>query len=121
MEKGSTPSSNLITMARLKNDASKPKNEATVDEAQAKATEVQSPEETVETVNGEDAEVEEPQKVETEEVATEEVPEWSKRLMANFANLPELYITKTGGVFTKNTPKSLLKGAVLYKNPYYKK
>ena len=59
--------------------------------------------------------------VETVEVeaATEDIPEAAKRILKLFYNLPELYITNAGRVFTPESKPSLRDGAILYKNPFY--
>lgn len=106
-------------MARVKTEQELAKQTVqpteTTEETKVETTEtVVAEEETTQTVESVET-------VETEEVAQTETPEWTKRIMANFSNLEELYITKHGGVFTKDTPKSLVKGATLYKNPYYNK
>ena len=44
-----------------------------------------------------------------------------QNLLRIFNGYDELYITKFGGVFPKGNLPSHVKGAVLYKNPFFKK
>lgn len=93
----------------------------------------------VQTENIETAE--EPQTETVEEVADNEVPEAPKEdkptkktktakaeteipanilsILKVFKRYPELYVTKSGGVFTPGTKLPEHQGAILYKNPFY--
>lgn len=57
--------------------------------------------------------------VEIENSNNDEIPFNVKRILKLFKNYPELYVSKTGGVFTSDTKHSLRGNAILYKNPYY--
>lgn len=104
-------------MARVKTDTELEQEKA------KKAASEASPVKEVEVASQETGEAAET-KVEKEivkEAAQEEIPTWVDKILKSFKNLDELYVTKSGGVFTKDTPKSLVASATLYKNPYYKK
>lgn len=104
-------------MARVKTDTELEQEKAK--QAESEASPVKEREATSQGT-GEVAEA----KVEKEiakEAAQEETPSWVDKILKSFKNLDELYVTKNGGVFTKDTPKSLVASATLYKNPYYKK
>lgn len=104
-------------MARIKTEQEVAQEKA-VKTAEAAAAQEAVQEKEAEAVSGESAE---PEVEKTETAAQEETPVWIDKILRSFKNLDELYITKTGGVLTKGTPAHLLKSAVLYKNPYYKK
>ena len=53
-------------------------------------------------------------------VKIEELPDYAKRVLQLYPDEPELYISKKGGVFSKNTQPALRGSAILFKNPYYK-
>ena len=59
----------------------------------------------------------------TEEAVAQEseMPEKVKDLLKSFHHLEEAYIDAQGGVFSKNSDKSIRGAAVLYKNPYFHK
>lgn len=65
---------------------------------------------------------EEPEEEEiSEQVAKEDMlPDHVKRALRKFPNMKELYISRSGGVFTPDTQPSLRGKAILYQNPYYK-
>ena len=42
-------------------------------------------------------------------------------ILKRFPDYESLYIDSRGGIFTTDTPPNMRDGAVLYKNPYYKK
>lgn len=52
--------------------------------------------------------------------AAQELPDYAKKVLKTFSNMPELYISAKGGVFTKDTKPAIRGAAILYKNPYYK-
>lgn len=49
-----------------------------------------------------------------------ELPAEVEKILKMHPSEQELYVDNHGGVFTKGTPKQLLKKAVLYSNPFYK-
>ena len=49
-----------------------------------------------------------------------EIPEYVDNLLKTFSNYDELYVNSKCGVYTKDTPKSLIGDSKLYKNPYFK-
>lgn len=51
---------------------------------------------------------------------SKDIPSDVLKVLECFPNEDELYINKFGGVFTKDTEPSVVAGAILYKNPYYK-
>lgn len=51
---------------------------------------------------------------------SKDIPSDVLKVLECFPNEDELYINKFGGVFTKDTEPSVIAGAILYKNPYYK-
>lgn len=61
----------------------------------------------------------ETQPVETK-TETAEIPEYVDGILKRFPGLEELYVDSHGGTFVPKTPERIRKGAVLYKNPYYK-
>lgn len=105
-------------MARIKKEEElvKPAEEAVVENNEKNEEGVVTNEQSVET---EETPVQVEEKKHKE--AEIEIPAFAEKLMRNFSNLEELYITSKGGVFTKDTPESLVGDAKLYKNPYYKK
>lgn len=50
-----------------------------------------------------------------------EIPEEVKNVLRRFPAEQELYVDKCGGAYSKDTQQSLIKNAVLYKNPFYNK
>ena len=52
--------------------------------------------------------------------ASKEIPANVDRILRVFKNLPEMYVSPAGGVFSADAKPSLHGGAILYKNPYYK-
>ncbi len=116
-------------MARKKNTEEQvAEQEATVESVNLEGTEEQVAEEAVAT---EETVVEEPEKTETKKTKkekadagakaqSEEIPADVLKVLQCFPNEDELYINKFGGVFTKDTEPSVVAGAILYKNPYYK-
>lgn len=91
--------------------------------------ELEQTEKAVETTETQEAQTETTQEADTtaetekvdEQTTQEEIPTWVDKVLKSFSNLDELYVTKSGGVLSKNTPKHLVASATLYKNPYYKK
>lgn len=73
------------------------------------------------TVDTKDTDLELNEDASSEEKTKEELPKHILKIMEIFYYLDELYISKHGGVFPSNTKESLVKGATLYKNPYFKK
>lgn len=61
-----------------------------------------------------------PEKGEKKSVA-EEPDSYTLDILKAFPTNESLYVDKHGGAFTADTPKSIRGGAVLYKNPFYKK
>ena len=105
-------------MARIKKEEElvKPAEEAVVENNEKNEEGVVENEQKAE-VETDPVQVEEKEQKEAET----EIPAFADKLMRNFSNLEEVYITSKGGVFTKDTPASLVGDAKLYKNPYYKK
>lgn len=97
-------------MARVKTDKELEQEKA--EKAVAEAAPTKEPEAAADTKVEKDT---------TKETAQEEIPTWVDKILKSFKNFDELYITKNGGVFTKDAPKNLVESATLYKNPYYKK
>ena len=56
---------------------------------------------------------------EAPKAVSEELPEYAKKALKVFKNMPELYVSPTGGVFTPDTKPSVYGNAILYKNPFY--
>lgn len=52
-------------------------------------------------------------------VAEPEIPANVQRILKAFNNMPELYVSNTGRVFTPGAKPSLRGNAILYKNPFY--
>ena len=65
--------------------------------------------------------VEKPKVISEKTVMEEELPDYAKRVLKLYPDEPELYISRKGGVFFKNTEPSLRGTAILFKNPYYNK
>lgn len=122
-------------MARKKNTEEQvAEQEATVESVNLEGAEDQVAEEaaaTEQVVATEETVVEEPEKTETKKTKkekadagvkaqSEEIPADVLKVLQCFPNEDELYINKFGGVFTKDTEPSVVAGAILYKNPYYK-
>jgi hypothetical protein len=61
-----------------------------------------------------------PEKRETKQVATQP-DSFTLEVLKSFPANESLYVDKHGGAFTADTPKSIRGGAVLYKNPFYKR
>lgn len=61
-----------------------------------------------------------PEKRETKQVATQP-DSFTLEILKSFPTNESLYVDKHGGAFTTDTPKSIRGGAVLYKNPFYKR
>ena len=59
-------------------------------------------------------------KVEAVQVPESDIPEHVKSVLKAFPNYRELYIGKSGEVFTKGTKPSDRGTAILYRNPYFK-
>ena len=55
----------------------------------------------------------------TQAVETQDIPENVKRILVTFRNMPELYVSKSGSVYTPDTKPSVRGNAILYKNPFY--
>ena len=51
---------------------------------------------------------------------TQKVPDEVDKLMKLYPQYEEIYVTPQGFVHTKDAAEYMLKGAVLYKNKYYK-
>ena len=51
--------------------------------------------------------------------AEPEIPANVQRILKAFNNMPELYVTSTGRVFSPGAKPSLRGNAILYKNPFY--
>jgi leucyl aminopeptidase (aminopeptidase T) len=51
--------------------------------------------------------------------AEPEIPANVQRILKAFNNMPELYVSSTGRVFTPGAKPSLRGNAILYKNPFY--
>ncbi len=93
---------------------------------------IEAPQENVEAVNAEAApvasDIEDTAQGDTPEnevVKTEVEPQnptsaFALNYLKRHTEIKEVYIDKLGGVFSANTPKSFLKDAVLYQNPFYK-
>lgn len=56
-----------------------------------------------------------------EEVDVEEISAVVLSTLKMYASEPELYVDQRGGAFSKDTNPKLVKGATLYKNPFYNK
>lgn len=52
-------------------------------------------------------------------VAEPEIPANVQRILKAFNNMPELYVSNTGRVFSPGAKPSLRGNAILYKNPFY--
>ena len=52
-------------------------------------------------------------------VAAPEIPANVQRILKAFNNMPELYVSNTGRVFSPGAKPSLRGNAILYKNPFY--
>lgn len=52
-------------------------------------------------------------------VAEPEIPANVQRILKAFNNMPELYVSNTGRVFSPSAKPSLRGNAILYKNPFY--
>lgn len=105
-------------MARVKTEKELEQTEKTVETTETQETKTETTKEADATTKETDAAAE----TETiEEEAQEEIPSWVDKVLKSFSNFDELYVTKSGGVLSKNTPKHLVTSATLYKNPYYKK
>ncbi|NDV63952.1 hypothetical protein [Bacteroides sp. 224] len=50
-----------------------------------------------------------------------EIPDIAKAILQQYPNEKELYVDNWGGAFAKGTQPALVKNAILYKNPFYKK
>lgn len=61
-----------------------------------------------------------PEKGEKKLVA-QEPDSYTLDVLKAFPTNESLYVDKHGGAFTADTPKSIRAGAVLYKNPFYKR
>lgn len=61
-----------------------------------------------------------PEKRETKQVAAQP-DSFTLEILKSFPANESLYVDKHGGAFTADTPKSIRGGAVLYKNPFYKR
>lgn len=61
-----------------------------------------------------------PEKRETKPMAAEP-DSFTLEVLKSFPANESLYVDKHGGAFTADTPKSIRGGAVLYKNPFYKR
>ena len=59
--------------------------------------------------------------ISTKTVAIEELPDNVRKVLALYPNEEELYVSRFGGVFYKNTNPKLVGNAILYKNPFYNK
>ena len=90
-----------------------------------------TPDEKVENPDGTETPINEPEKKETKmskksktegdtTAQSKDIPSDVLKVLACFPNEYELYVNKFGGVFTKDTEHSVVAGAILYKNPYYK-
>lgn len=66
-------------------------------------------------------ETKEPQTKKSEKgaTATKDIPANIQRILKVFKNLPELYVSEAGRVFTPDAKPSLRGNAILYKNPFY--
>ena len=51
--------------------------------------------------------------------AEPEIPANVQRILKAFNNMPELYVSSTGRVFSPGAKPSLRGNAILYKNPFY--
>lgn len=60
------------------------------------------------------------EKRETKQMAAQP-DNFTLEVLKSFPANESLYVDKHGGVFTTDTPKSIRGGAVLYKNPFYKR
>ncbi len=56
----------------------------------------------------------------TESTHPEVIPAKAMDFLKRHTDVQAVYIDKIGGVFSTDTPKVFVKGAVLYQNPYYK-
>lgn len=65
--------------------------------------------------------VEKPAVISEKTVMEEELPDYAKRVLKLYPDVPEMYISRKGGVFFKDTEPSLRGTAILFKNPYYNK
>ena len=61
-----------------------------------------------------------PEKRETKPMAAQS-DSFTLEVLKSFSTNESLYVDKYGGAFTADTPKSIRGGAVLYKNPFYKR
>ena len=52
-------------------------------------------------------------------IAESEIPANVQRILKAFNNMPELYVSNTGRVFSPGAKLSLRGNAILYKNPFY--
>lgn len=90
-------------------------------EAQTKPSETPAQEETQADKRG-------PRKKEQKEgaiteftITEDEVPDYARRIMKLYPEMPEMYINRFDGVFTVNSKPSERGDAILFKNIYYKK
>ena len=58
-------------------------------------------------------------KIDRTNTATTDIPDNVLRILKLFRNMSELYVSKSGSVFTPDTKPSLRGNAILYKNPFY--
>lgn len=58
--------------------------------------------------------------VKAEVKAETKLPDYAVNLCKTFSNYPELMISPQGGVYMPGSKLAVEKGAILYKNPYYK-
>lgn len=61
-----------------------------------------------------------PEKRETKPMAAQP-DSFTLEVLKSFSTNESLYVDKHGGAFTADTPESIRGGAVLYKNPFYKR
>ncbi len=73
-----------------------------------------------ETPEGEKVPEKEEDEISEKTIEIAELPDYVKRVMQLYSDTPEMYITPQGGVFPADSKPSNKKGAILYKNPFYK-
>lgn len=101
-------------------EALKENAEVVETEAKSEVPEVEEPAQENKPENKEDNPEKENGGVETAAKSQDAIPTIALGYLKRHAEVKEVYIDKLGGVFSVNTPKVFLKGAVLYQNPFYK-
>ena len=92
----------------------------TVEETPAEeTTETVEPTAPVETPEAPEKPIQE-EKPKTATKAKKDIPEYALEILKTFKNHKELMITPQGGVFSADSKLGAAKGAILYKNPYFK-